>query len=726
MTHPAQLDHAAPAGHAGSGQARATRDDMQATIRTTHAPRHPRLWLFLLGAGMALVAWYLIQRTLGLYPGVFVDEWYYSKMARLVPLSEAVLPSYLYLLVFAPSSTCGPGFLDCVRIGNALFHVGAAPFLYLVARRVVAPPLAVAVALLALLAPLNLYTTYFMPESMYFFGFCVLAWVALAGMAWTPNRQALAVGLVLGLMSLVKVHAVFLLPALCLFLVYAAWSRTAGTPGTPWLARGILAALLAALVAGAVKLVLGYLLAGEAGLTLFGSFYSAGASSASQHTLLSRLLPMWISARGHALALAVMLAFPLAALLHALFNRDTHRAGNPLGPLTVFTALAFGSALGLAVLYTASIASDGPNEGIRLHSRYYAFALPLLLVAAAAATRPAPSGNTAVRTAIVLALGGLLVAAWVFLPGYDVRLTDSPEFVPLAQRDKVRAVLSALQALLLLLWLHGGLRRAAAWGFLVVALPLALYTSDTHVRSYLGHLAAAAPADRAGLAARTIIPAAERGATMIVANGAELFRTQFYLDEKEMILLDLPNGAPIESYRLPSQARWLIAVGGHALPDGVAPTLAGEGFAIARLPRPERAVLGEFAFHTAPAPGMLIDAISGVSSIEPWGRWSEGKRVELHFAKPLPKRLVVVLRAGAFGSNTSRPFTLRAGSAETSFRLSWEPREVVLALDTDGAQRSLVIQVPSPERPSDAGNSTDTRLLGISMETIRIETPLED
>ena len=53
-----------------------------------------------LGAGMALVCCYLVQRMLGLYPGIFVDEWYYSEMARLAPLSEAILPSYLYLLVF--------------------------------------------------------------------------------------------------------------------------------------------------------------------------------------------------------------------------------------------------------------------------------------------------------------------------------------------------------------------------------------------------------------------------------------------------------------------------------------------------------------------------------------------------------------------------------------------------------------------------------------------------
>lgn len=679
-----------------------------------------RLPALLLGAGMALVAWYLLQRTLGLSPGVFADEWYYSKMARLMPLSEATLPSWLYLLVFGASSSCGPGFLDCARAGNILFHVGAAPFLYLVARRAMPPMLACAVALLALLLPLNLYASFFMPESMYFFGFAVLAWVALGGLAWRAPLHALAAGAVLGLMSLVKVHAVFLLPALCLYLVYASRVRAAGGP---WIARGLGCAALALATAALVKLLLGWLLAGEAGLTLFGAFYGAGADSASQRSLLSRLYPISVSARGHAMALTALLAIPVAALLHALFQRDTWRADNPRGPLVVFTVLALGSALGLAVLYTASIAHEGPMEGLRLHSRYYSFALPLLLIAGAAATRAEekpPAGRSALAPALtVMVLAVLLAAAWVRLSGFDPRITDSPEYTALLKHEGPVFWLFVVQALLLALWLR--YRRVAAWGALLVALPLALFATDREVDTYLGHLKAASPADRAGLAARDLIPPAERSATMIVANGADLFRTQFHIDYPEMTLLDMPDGAPIEAYRLPSQARWLVAVGRHPLPQGMVPAIAAEDFTIVKLPRSERSLVGEYAFNVVPGPGQLVVGADGLSNVEGWGRWSEGKRVELRFVRALPARLTVVLTAGAFGANIGAPFVLRAGDAAVEFRLPWEAREVVLDLDTDGRQHSLVIEVPQPQRPSELGNSTDTRLLGISLTRLRIE-----
>ena len=673
-------------------------------------------WPILLAAGMALAAWYLLGRSLGLAPGIFVDEWYYSKMARLVPLSEAVLPSYLYLLVFGASNACGPGFLDCVRAGNVLFHVAAAPFIYLVACRVMRPGLACAIALLSLLAPLNLYTTYFMPESMYFFGFAVLSWVALSGMDWPWRRHALACGAVLGLMTLVKVHALFLLPATCLFLVYAARERAAGGP---WLARGLTGALLAAALALAIKFLFGYLAAGEAGLSLFGSFYGAGATNSSRGALLARLMPAWISGRGHLLALSVLLALPLAALAHALLRRATWRPGTPSGPLAVFTLLAFGSALGLAVVYTASIADQGVGEVLRLHSRYYSFAFPLLLTVALARAGGEDGGASWPRVVIALVLCGLLGAAWLYLPDYDPRLTDSPEYATLASTKTRLAALCLLNAALLALWIRW--RRAAMLGCLVLALPLAFYVADTGVRGYLVHLRMPPPPDRAGLAARTLIPAGERADTLVVANGADLFRVQFHLDQKEMILLDLPDDAPIEAYRLPARARWLIAVGRHTLPAGLAPAVAGDGFAIVKLPHTQRTVLGEYAFAATPGPGQLVEAVEGVAGMEGWGRWSDAKRVSLRFARPLPARLTVALTAGAYGPNAGQDFILRAGAAETRFRLAWEAREVVLDLDTDGRQQILEIEVPEPARPSEREQSSDTRPLGISLSRLRIE-----
>ena len=78
------------------------------------------------GLPLALIAivLYLILRNTGAYPVVFADEWLYSKSARLQPLSESQLPSYLYLWLFGTSNVCGEGFLQCARVLNAVLFVG--------------------------------------------------------------------------------------------------------------------------------------------------------------------------------------------------------------------------------------------------------------------------------------------------------------------------------------------------------------------------------------------------------------------------------------------------------------------------------------------------------------------------------------------------------------------------------------------------------------------------
>ena len=71
-------------------------------------------------------------RNIGLHPGVFADEWIYSAAARLTDISQAVLPSYLFLLIFGNTSSCGSAFLECARLLNAGFIVLTMPFIYLV------------------------------------------------------------------------------------------------------------------------------------------------------------------------------------------------------------------------------------------------------------------------------------------------------------------------------------------------------------------------------------------------------------------------------------------------------------------------------------------------------------------------------------------------------------------------------------------------------------------
>lgn len=695
-------------------------------------PRHSP-WTLALPVVLACVAWFLYQRNFGLHPTVFADEWYYSKLSRLMPLEEAILPSYLYLWIFGASAACGDGFLECVRAGNLAFFVAAAPFVYLVTRRFTGPALAAIVAVFSALAPLNVYTAYFMPESTYYFGFWVLTWVALARPAWPAPALGLALGAVLGAMSLVKVHALFLIPALCLYLVYLGWSRDGGGAAARLL-RGAAAAALAAACTVAVKFGLGWLLAGEAGLSLLGPFYQGAVNSGSGASRLALLGPAFINGRGHLGALAVVYGVPLAILAWELCTGALRRhdpsdgqSAAGLAPLSqhrllhVYTLLMLGAAAGMTIMYTATLAPLGNNEILRLHLRYYSFVFPLLMIVAAAAFArrdvPAPDRAPALRWAIALALCAVLVFALFRMRSYSLSIVDGPDIATINLLPWAGRLLALLQGALLLAW--AARIRGAVVAYLFLALPLALALGLTGTGEFLARHIPPGLGDRAGALVREHVAPSERGQVVVAGTDmTAIMRVQFHLDDKDSTGLLLESSGPIQEYQIPPDKKWLLLLGDIPLPGTVRPVVRTPHYSLVRLPEPEPALV-KLDLSRAPDP-QLVTGLEGLSHAEPWGRWSDAKRVRIHFAQPLPRRTGIILSAKAYEVNTTLPFTVRIGGDSKQFRLGWAEQHIGLHLDTDGSARTLEIEVPQPVSPEELGHPGDPRKLGIGISQIII------
>lgn len=667
---------------------------------------------------LAILAW-LLYRNLGLHPAIFADEWYYSKMARLQPLGESILPSYLYLWLARGSLACGDGFLDCIRVGNAVLFAGAGFFLYLVARAYMRPALAILVVCMALLAPVNIYTSYFMPEATYYFGFAALSWVALSPRPWPPVRRALGAGAVLGLMSLVKVHALFLLPAASLYLAVNAWLERKESGLHSALVQALLAAAIAPLVALGTKFGIGYLIAGEPALNLFGSFYSATAAGNTPRSRLDLIAPALINGRGHLASIVILLALPLAMLLHAIVRPGSWRDASPAAKrLQLFALLMLGSAAGMTVAYTASIHAQGPQEIFRLHLRYYSFTFPLLLILAATALqRPAGAARPPLGWLVALLMAAVLIFAMSRLPGFFLNPVDGPEISAIKLDHWTGWLVVGLDLLVLGLWAAGN--RFAAPLFLFGAVPLMLGLGTVETNRYLANLRPGWATDKGAKFAHAYVPRAEHNDITIATTGiADIMRAQFHIDAPDTAMLDLPPDAPIPAYQLPVRKKWLLVIGNHPLPQGMTPVKQTEDFALVRLPNRLGRPVGNFRLSQAYGTGLLKDA-EGLSSAEPWGRWSDAKQVVLHFNEALPKQAQVLMTARAYGVNTTLPFIIRVGDQTKEFRLGPSAQEINLQFTTDGSQRSLTIDVPQPESPADRG-SPDTRKLGIGIDDIAV------
>lgn len=681
--------------------------------------RQRALLTFVLAAIVVCGALYLYQRNAGLNPTVFADEWYYSKMARLMPLAEALVPSYLYLWLFGASQSCGAGFLDCVRAGNIALYAGAVPFVYLIARHYASTWMALLVALLTLLAPLNIYTAYFMPEATYYFGFCVLSWVALTRTGWHWAMLAAVTGTILGVMTLIKVHALFLIPALCVYLVYLNWQQ-----GQSWLLRGAASAALAGFLTIAIKFALGYVLAGDAGLSLWGPFYQGAVNSGGASARLALLGPAFVSGRGHLMAMTVLMAVPLAVLLHGVLTNLFRERGARLNPLQMYTILMLGAAAGMTVIYTATLAHLPGNEGVRLHMRYYSFVFPLVwIVAAATATTRSPGeGMTRLRWLAAILVGIVLALAAMLLPGYWANMVDGPDIGGIPLPSFEGWIVIGVQAVLLLLWAVRAHIGAAL--FVAIGLPVALAVTQQNVFSYLAAHAPPGAGDRAGRLVHDTVPAAERGKVVVVGDDmTQIMRVQFHIDDPDSMPLLIEKDKVITEDQLPVNQKWMLVLGQYALP--ASPTVVHQDpqFTLLRLPEPDP-VIAHIPM-SAPFDPAILASVEGLSYAESWGRWSDSKQVVLQFAQPLPRTFNLILKARAYDINTEHPFKVTAGNSQEvkEFRAGWQMLPTRLHFETDGTVQRITIEVPHPVAPSAQGKSVDTRKLGLGLEEIYITSP---
>ena len=116
-----------------------------------------------------------------------------------------------------------------------------------------------------------------------------------------------------------------------------------------------------------------------------------------------------------------------------------------------------------------------------------------------------------------------------------------------------------------------------------------------------------------------------------------------------------------------------------------------------------------------------LKEFSGFSTQEPTGRWTEGVTSSLVFEKPLPKHFKLSLRASALPVNTDQLATVLIGRSKYKFKLSNVPSDYEFEVQTDSSSLDKVeFNVPFATSPKEIGLSTDSRILGMFLENIKI------
>ncbi len=304
-------------------------------------------------------------------PWIMSDELIYSELAKSFAAHGHFLvrgvPShgygFVYPIVIAPAwrlfSSVPEAYAAAKAINGVVMSLAAVPA-YFLARRLLAPGLALVVAALTVSIPSMLYTGTLMTENVFYPIFLVVV-LALVAMLERPTvRRQLTLLALCGFAYLTRAQAVALVPAAALApVLLAAFERRLRTLRAYWPFYGLL-------LGGTVLALLGTVARGESVTTLLGAYKAATAGS---YTLSGVLHYLFWHVSELDLSLGII---PFAALLAVWF------APRDLSP----AARAFAAAsLPVVVLLVIEVATFASVNSDRIEERNMFYVAPLALIA---------------------------------------------------------------------------------------------------------------------------------------------------------------------------------------------------------------------------------------------------------------------------------------------------------------------------------------------------------
>ena len=616
-------------------------------------------WLAIAIASI-LAYWILTVRLAGVSVSVLIDEYSYVLDAHYRSLTETYYPNHLFQLVYSITKTCGPEFYSCARSLNALFVVASGVVIYALAKYISGKKwLAAIVWLGSVFGSFGTYTTYFMPEAIFNF-FMVLFFYSLIRLG-NSDRIVVwaAIGTVLGIASLAKPHALFVVPALLIYILLATRATR-----TPFVLQSVkrLGVFLASLLVS--KLGIGYLIAGPKALSLFGSYggvtvdsnFVSSSASLVESTLLaeSTISNALTTSWGQTLMMTMILGLSLAVAITGLLSSWTKDS-------TRFSAFQFRALFAIALLNMMAVAALFEAwQGLTnwMHTRYSSYLIPLALIVLveAFANSHVVSNKILKRTVVgiflILSAIALITAA---IP-YGANWIDAPDFRAHIDNPAFSSFAIVVAIVLAIWWIWK--EQAPMLAGLIFAV-LAAIGSGTYISTFLVQsFGQDTTYDHLGRVLRDYIPADELSQTVLVGdNNTNMERALFKsLSGSARAVLAPEEG--VDLAELGTTSRWLIKVGEPVIKDLGEPTIQGDGYALYSL---------SDANTLVPRKNEFLSATSACASVDSPG-WSCGNETIVSLTGPLPQRVRVdlVLEVSEAASNGELEFVVGDSSVKGS------------------------------------------------------------
>jgi phosphoglycerol transferase len=553
----------------------------------------------LIGSLLAVAGW-VFSRVSAVNPAILGDEYLYSINARHAapwdPSPAGDFSNYLFNLVYSSTNICGEAFYTCGKALNLIFFVGFLTVVFIIAVRFLNYWVALAFTVAAGLSPISVYTSMFLPESMYFFMISLVFLAVLRAAESYAWRDWALVGALIGVASLVKPHAWLSAIAIGIFLVVLGLTQAKHRFKPLFRAVG-------AISAGAIlgRIVIGFLVAGPRALDFFGIYLNTDIigqvaegvpAQVGDSTQIVGSSPMngVIALFGtqlnvHVLTLVALIGVAFIGLVVGLVELIRTRQPSPVTVLSLFMFIWLVSMTIEIIMFTGWITGGGDDHTGRVLSRYYDFLFVFVPLAGLSALSSKFAAETKIW--IRLPLAGLMLllltpAFTGFFATLEIQIADAPNLAGLVVNLDVFNAVAMIGFLGLLVFAFQP--KFTPWVF-VLLLPASMVATGYTIQGEYDRIRGFENAqDMAGKYLNANLTEAEIDATWIIATSRfEATNVAIWADSPTVKYDLFAPGGVLDESLIPEGSQYILATGNLSYAGEAIETITGDGYILYKL-----------------------------------------------------------------------------------------------------------------------------------------------
>jgi hypothetical protein len=441
------------------------------------------------------------------------------------------------------------------------------------------------------LSPLNVYTSMFLPESMYMFFIGLILLATLRALNQFNWINWFLVGITIAATSLVKPHAWLSAIAIGITLIVVGLGNSKiGIRKT--------SISIAGLAAGAIvgRIFIGFLVAGPRALGFFGQYLGLQTfdeiglqSNQSDQSVIVGTSPMngvvnlfWVQSNIHMLVISALMGLSVVAVIAGVVEILRTRTLTPVTGFALFSLIWLFSLMVEIVIFTGWITGGGDDHTTRVLLRYYEF---LFLIVPLAGLSVAASGvltktHVWVRWILAAVFAIYITPAFTgFFATLTIQIADAPTLAGLVVNLEVFNAVAIVGFAALVLF--AAFPKFTAWAYLLI-LPVSMAATGWQIQDqYIGFRAQESTADLAGKYLRDNLTDEEIAKTLIIATSRfDATNIAIWADGVNMSYELFVPAAEVPIDLIPQDKNWVIANGDIKLLGEVVSEYKGAGFTL--------------------------------------------------------------------------------------------------------------------------------------------------